>query len=47
MNIFDLYLDKIIFLIKNLQKNNLIKLPDNLDKIDVVSDKEDTITIAS
>ena len=36
MNIFDLYLDKIIFLIKNLQKNNLIKLPDNLDKIDVV-----------
>ena len=35
MNIFDLYLDKIISLIKTLNKDGLIKLPDNLDGINV------------
>jgi len=35
MNIFDLYLDKIISLVKTLSKDDLIKLPDNLDGINV------------
>ena len=35
MNIFDLYLDKIINLIKVLNKDGLIELPENLDGINV------------
>ncbi|MDA7573106.1 arginine--tRNA ligase [Candidatus Pelagibacter sp.] len=35
MNIFDLYLEKIISLIKDLKKDGLIELPDNLDSINV------------
>ena len=35
MNIFDLYLDKIISLVKTLSKDDLIKLPYNLDGINV------------
>ena len=35
MNIFDLYLDKIINLIKVLNKDGLIELPESLDGINV------------
>ena len=35
MNIFKLYRDKIIDIIKSANKKNLIKLPDNLDSINV------------
>ena len=35
MNIFDLYRDKIIILLKDLNKDNLIELPKNLDGIKV------------
>ena len=35
MNIFDIYLDKIISIIKTLNNEGLIKLPDNLDGINV------------
>ena len=35
MNIFDIYLEKIKNLIKKLNKENLIELPESLDSINV------------
>ena len=35
MNIFDLYLDKILVLIQNLNRDGLIKLPENLKSVNV------------
>jgi arginyl-tRNA synthetase len=35
MNIFDIYLDKIIFLIKRLKNDGIIELPENLNGINV------------
>ena len=35
MNIFEIYLDKILNLIKNAKENNLLELPENLSGINV------------